>query len=287
MSLQAALMEPSTPTVGRGARWQGLGTRAAASAVMMPLALAAAWFGGIWFALLLAAIGLLMAREWCAIVHAGSRWQLLLHAVAALAAALLPFPLALLAAFTSWLGSGMAVLRGGRFGRPWRWLGVPYVALPILALTVLRADVAFGLVAVIWLLAAVWTADVGAYFAGRLIGGPKLAPRISPNKTWAGLGGAVAGAGLAAGIIAWAAELPGLAVLVALGVAVGVVEQLGDLFESAAKRSFGVKDSGALIPGHGGVLDRVDGLVFASVAAATLGIWRGGLDHAAGGFLAW
>lgn len=280
-------MEPSTPTIGRGARWQGLGTRAAAALAMAPLALAAAWFGGIWFSALLAVIGVLMAWEWCAIVHSGSRWQFGLHAVAALAAAFLPVPLALLAICACWLGSGMAVLRAGRFGRHWRWLGVPYVGLPVLALGVLRADAAFGFIAVIWLFAAVWTADVGAYFAGRLIGGPKLAPRISPNKTWAGLGGAVAGAGLAGTAVAYCAELPHLAMLAALGAAVGVIEQLGDLFESAAKRSFGVKDSGSLIPGHGGILDRVDGLVFAAVVVAALGIWRGGLANAASGFLAW
>lgn len=280
-------MEPSTPTIGQEARWQGLGTRVAASAALVPVVVGGAWLGGIWFSGLLAAIGIVMAWEWCAMVYPRNRWQFALHAVAVIAAAFLSVPLALLAIVACWLGSGMAVLRAGRFGRSWRWVGVPYIALPILALAVLRMDVAFGLVAVLWLFVAVWTADVGAYFAGRLIGGPRLAPNISPNKTWAGLGGAVAGAGLAAALVGYLAELPALTVIVALGAITGVIEQLGDLFESAAKRSFGVKDSGTLIPGHGGVLDRVDGLAFAAIAAVALGLWRGGLDHAASGFLAW
>jgi phosphatidate cytidylyltransferase len=122
----------------------------------------------------------------------------------------------------------------------------------------------------VWLLVVVWAADICAYFAGRLIGGPKLAPSISPKKTWAGLWGAVAGGalgGLALGY--WGGSVAFL-ILVVLGGFLAIIEQLGDLFESALKRHYGLKDSGRLIPGHGGLLDRVDGLVAATLCLAAI-----------------
>ena len=291
MSLRIAVMETPPPAASGGVRWADLRIRVLASAVLIPLVVADVWLGGLWFELLLAAIGLAMAWEWCAMVHQGNRWQLALHAFAALSAAFIPvdaaLPLTFLCILAAWLGSGLGVLRAGRFGRFWRWIGVPYVALPIVSLAILRSDATLGFEAVLWLFVVVWSADIGAYFAGRTIGGPRLAPAISPKKTWAGLAGALAAGGLAAGIVAMVAGLPPLWVLVALGAGMGLVEQIGDLFESAAKRSFGTKDSGRLIPGHGGVLDRVDGLAFAAVAAVTIGVLRGGLDSSAVGLLRW
>jgi phosphatidate cytidylyltransferase len=121
-----------------------------------------------------------------------------------------------------------------------------------------------------WLLAVVWAADICAYFAGRVIGGPKLAPRISPKKTWAGLWGAVAGGAVVGLVVGYLAGSAGFLRLVVLGGLLAIVEQLGDLFESALKRHYGVKDSGRLIPGHGGVLDRVDGLVAASLCLTAI-----------------
>jgi phosphatidate cytidylyltransferase len=150
----------------------------------------------------------------------------------------------------------------------------------------LRADEALGLTAVFFVFAVVWAADSAAYFAGRAIGGPRLAPAVSPNKTWAGLAGAVLAATIAGLVVAVVAGLPGLAIAL-LSAALAVTEQAGDLFESAAKRASGTKDTGSLIPGHGGVLDRVDGLIVAVSVAALLGAWRGGFDQAAAGLLIW
>jgi phosphatidate cytidylyltransferase len=156
----------------------------------------------------------------------------------------------------------------------------------LIPMTMLRNDAALGLVAILWLFAVVWAGDTGAYFAGRLIGGPRLAPAVSPNKTWAGaIGGAVAG--VAAGslvLVAAGFALRPMHLVVAL--AVSVSAQIGDLAESALKRQFGVKDASTLIPGHGGLMDRVDGLLFAATAALAIGFARGGAAPA-GGLLSW
>jgi phosphatidate cytidylyltransferase len=150
------------------------------------------------------------------------------------------------------------------------------------ALVWLRGDVG-GARLILWLMATVWATDIGAFFAGRLIGGPKLAPRISPKKTWAGLIGAMASAGLV-GIVAdfSVPGAPGAAVLAAAGAVMAVVAQAGDLGESWVKRHFGAKDSSALIPGHGGLLDRVDGLLAAALALAAWQWFSSG-----GGVLSW
>jgi phosphatidate cytidylyltransferase len=150
----------------------------------------------------------------------------------------------------------------------WVALGLPYMGGGGLALLNLRATPVSGAALTFYLLAVVWGTDIGAFAAGRLIGGPKLAPAISPSKTWAGLGGGIA----LAAILGYAAarmlgaHRPGVAIMLAPVLA--VVAQLGDLFESAFKRRSGVKESGDLIPGHGGVLDRIDGLVFAGIFMA-------------------
>jgi phosphatidate cytidylyltransferase len=268
-----------------------LTVRIAAAAVLIPLVLAVAWLGGWWFAGLLALAGGLMAREWCAIVHPNSAVQLWLHLLAVLAATLVPAfygaGAALLFVAAIWLAA--ALQAGTADPRPglWAFAGVPYVALPVVALVSLRADPAYGLTAIIWLLVVVWSADTAAYAAGRGIGGPKLAPSVSPNKTWAGLGGAAGGAALAGGLAGWAAGLPWLAPVIAIAALIGVIEQMGDLFESLLKRQHGVKDSGALIPGHGGMLDRVDGLVAAALAGVLIGALHAGPENSGAGLLAW
>lgn len=153
---------------------------------------------------------------------------------------------------------------------PWYGLGLVYVFIPCVALIWLRNDPQVGLQQIFWIVALVIAADTGAYIAGRSIGGPKLAPRVSPNKTWAGLGGAVVSAAAVGAITAVVMDLPSVAVLTAISAGLAVVEQAGDLAESAFKRHFGVKDASNIIPGHGGALDRVDGLI--AVAAAVAGI---------------
>jgi phosphatidate cytidylyltransferase len=169
---------------------------------------------------------------------------------------------ALVAAIAALMPDGVADRAAG---------GVIYVGLPALALVWLRNHVPGGAEHVLWLFLVVWATDIFAYFAGRSIGGAKLAPSISPGKTWAGLYGGMAGAGLTGGVVALAfgAGFWPASVLAAL---LAVVAQIGDLFESALKRRAGVKDSGHLIPGHGGLLDRIDGLVFAAPLFAAV-VW--------------
>jgi phosphatidate cytidylyltransferase len=268
-----------------------LGVRIAAAAVLIPLVLGLVWLGGWWFAGLLVLAGGLMAREWCAIVHGNSAVQLGLHLLAVLAATvvagLFSGAAALACIALIWLAASIHARLAAHSHGFWAFAGVPYVALPILALMSLRADPVYGLVAVGWLFVVVWSADTAAYAAGRGIGGPKLAPSISPGKTWAGLIGAAGGAALAGGLVGWLAGVPSLVPVVLVAGLLGVVEQLGDLFESLLKRQHGVKDSGAVIPGHGGMLDRVDGLVAASLAAIVIGMANTGAQQAGAGLLAW
>jgi phosphatidate cytidylyltransferase len=152
----------------------------------------------------------------------------------------------------------------------WASIGIALVALPAVALVWLRSIPDLGLDLLLWLLIVVWTTDTAAYAVGRRVGGPRLAPSISPGKTWAGLGGGVIGASLASVIAAWALGSERLVHAAGLGAVFAIVAQVGDLAESALKRRAGVKDSGSLIPGHGGVLDRVDGLLLTAPALAVL-----------------
>jgi phosphatidate cytidylyltransferase len=152
----------------------------------------------------------------------------------------------------------------------WAGIGVALVGVPALALVWLRALPEIGLGALLWLLIVVWTTDTAAYLVGRRVRGPRLAPTISPGKTWSGLGGGLIGASVASMVTAWALGSERLACAAGLGAGFAVMAQLGDLAESVLKRRAGVKDSGSLIPGHGGVLDRVDGLLLTAPALALL-----------------
>lgn len=271
--------------------WGDLGIRAMSAAVLIPAVIADVWAGGIWFNLFVALIGILMAMEWVTIVHRQSPIQFALHAAGAMCGALLPLDAGLTGALVAIailcaISAAVAVYERAD-GSFWRYLGVAYVSLPPIALVTLRHDPGYGIAAIIWVMVTVWSADTLAYFAGRIIGGPKLAPRISPKKTWAGLGGAMAGSALAAIVAAIWLGLPGMAFLAFLAALLAIVEQAGDLFKSAMKRHFGVKDSGRLIPGHGGVIDRVDGLVAVATAAALIGSLRAGIEHAGSGILLW
>jgi phosphatidate cytidylyltransferase len=151
----------------------------------------------------------------------------------------------------------------------WMAAGGAYIGASCISLIWIRNDWDNGLLAVIWILVLVWAADSGAYAAGRLIGGPKLAPKVSPNKTWAGLAGCVVSAGITGAVVAQTTDFDALYWLIAISAFIGLISQLGDLVESGVKRHFGVKDTSNLIPGHGGVLDRVDALL-AGISAAAL-----------------
>jgi phosphatidate cytidylyltransferase len=243
-----ALARGATASVPRVGR--DLWLRVASAVVLAPLAVLAAYLGGAWFIgfWLLAAAGILW--EWMGLVAA---------------ARVLP-----------------GAARAG-----WIAFGALYAGAMLAAPLVVRADAALGFVAMIFLFAVVWGTDVAAYFAGRLIGGPKLWPAVSPKKTWSGAAaGALAGtlAGLA---VAAVGEIHPIAPIVVLGLLLSVFSQFGDLFESALKRRFGVKDASHAIPGHGGFMDRLDGFIAAALAAALVGLARGGIDGAAGGFLLW
>jgi phosphatidate cytidylyltransferase len=152
----------------------------------------------------------------------------------------------------------------------WAAIGVVLIGLPAVALVWLRSLPEVGLSVMLWLLIVVWTTDGVAYLVGRRVGGPRLAPSISPGKTWSGLAGGVLGAGLASLIVASVLGSERLVHAAGLGAGFAVVAQLGDLAESMLKRRAGVKDSGSLIPGHGGVLDRVDGLLLTAPALSLL-----------------
>lgn len=173
-------------------------------------------------------------------------------------------------------------------GRPaWLVLGVVCSFGLLAAPVLIRGDPFWGFAALVWVFAVVWGSDVMAFCCGRLIGGPKLMPRVSPNKTWAGFIGGTSGAvglGVAVAALAGAPRLAPVALL-ALGAAVAT--QAGDLLESALKRHFGVKDTGSLIPGHGGVMDRVDGFLPAAVLIALVGLARGGVGGVGQGILLW
>lgn len=253
--------------------------RVVSGVVLALVALVAVLAGGWLFTLLGLAAILAMADEWSRLVPDASFAARL---VALLAAAILPAT-ALLAMEAGDTSLGLAAILPGAVlaaavaallpgGSPDRTAGgVLYVGLPIIAFVWLRNHVAQGTAHVLWLLVVVWATDICAYFVGRTLQGPKLAPAISPGKTWSGLLGGMAGAALFGGLLALAFGV-GFWLPAALGLALAVVAQAGDLFESALKRRAGVKDSGHLIPGHGGILDRIDGLIFAAPAFAAV-VW--------------
>lgn len=258
----------------------GLRLRVLSALVLAPVAVALVVVGGWSFVGLVVAVVALMALEWGRLSTTRfGPWYGRIAGTTALAigvgACLLAAsgqPKAALAVLL--IGAALAGLLTGVIGGPGRWigLGVGYVGLPALALIWLRALPEFGLSMVLWLLLVVWVTDTAAYFAGRRIGGPRLAPAISPGKTWSGLCGGIIGAALAGAGAAWMLDGTRLPQAAGLGAVLAIVAQAGDLVESALKRSAGVKDSGSLIPGHGGVLDRVDGLWFAAPALALAGL---------------
>ncbi len=253
-----------------------LKTRVISALILGPPVLAAVWIGGWVFKVLVILAAVLAAREWVRLVEPNrGRMPLALALVGVcgvVGLAVLFGASASLWAAIALFGLLFLAARGN--GLPHCWLiaaSVPYIGVACVSLIWIRLQPGQdGLWLLLFLLLAIWATDIGAYAAGRTIGGPKLAPRISPKKTWAGLvGGMVFAALVGYGIALYAgAASPGIAALVAALLA--VAGQAGDLFESYMKRRSDVKDSGGLIPGHGGLLDRIDGLIVAAPLFALL-----------------
>ena len=172
-------------------------------------------------------------------------------------------------------------------GSGWKVAGIFYAGVLLMAPLILRRDAELGFLTIMLLFAVVWTTDVFAYFAGRAIGGPKLMPAVSPKKTWSGAVVGTAGAMIAAVLVANLFGSFNRTAIAGIALLLSVVSQLGDLLESWIKRRFGAKDASQLIPGHGGVMDRLDGFWAAALVACLIGLLRGGFDGATRGLLVW
>ncbi len=252
------------------AKGSDLATRTGVGLALASVALAALWFGGFVFWLLAVVIALGMLREWAGLEKAPPKTaRLMLFTLSVPLAIMCPlaagpdfFALGLIAAAVFFTG---IITRRATLA-----FGMVYVGLPVLGLLLIREQ-PLGLLYAFWMLGLVWLCDIGAYFAGRALGGPRLAPVISPNKTWAGLIGGVASAWAFGFVLYYGFDLPCRLMLATPVLA--LFSQAGDLFESWLKRRAGVKDSGDLLPGHGGLLDRLDGVVPVAPAAALLVMW--------------
>jgi phosphatidate cytidylyltransferase len=284
--------DPADPSGTIAPRGGELMLRVCSALVLVPLAIGTAYLGGWPFAIFwaLAAIGVFW--EWNGLVAGEARQSVVPIGGAGLVVSLV---LAGNGRLTGAIGLVIAIAIGiigiapiaSRRLRAWAAGGVPYAGAIGMAPIVLRSDSEYGFLAAMFLFASVWATDIVAYFLGRLIGGPKLLPRVSPRKTWSGAISGLAGAVLAGVAVAAAAGLSGLFAIAFVAAILSAVAQAGDLFESLLKRKFGAKDSSHLIPGHGGLMDRLDGFVFAAAVAALIGILRGGVGAPARGLLVW
>lgn len=290
--------DPARPVPTASSGGSELILRILSGLVLAPLALIVAYLGGWAFVAFWGIAALIVLWEWCTLVAGGERRTVLLITGAAVLLAIL------LAATTAAedsshsvrLVAGSTLLLMGMLAtaalapvdrRVWTAVGIPYAGLLGMAPIVLRNDTQYGFLAIVLLFAIVWATDIVAYFVGRAVGGPKLAPRVSPKKTWSGAIGGTVAAIAAALVVAGVAGLPNLGALGLIAAAASALAQAGDLFESAIKRRFGAKDSSHLIPGHGGLMDRLDGFVAAAALAALIGLVHGGVQEPARGLLVW
>ncbi|MGY8711358.1 phosphatidate cytidylyltransferase [Bradyrhizobium sp. 18BD] len=280
------MSEPDAASAGAKPAPSNLVMRVLAALVLAPLTIAAAYAGGWLWALLVTLVSIGLFAEWLTVVGAGSA---ALTGAGTVVIAMMGLCVAAGALKTAIIvgcvgGAIIMLIARGKF--VWAATGFAYAAAALLASILVRKDLANGFSALMFILLVVWATDIGGYFAGRSIGGPKLWPRVSPKKTWSGaLGGFTASLAVAAGFAACGI---GKAVpLLLVSAVLSVVSQLGDLFESAVKRRFGVKDSSHLIPGHGGLLDRLDGFVAAILAAWLIGFLRHGVHSAGSGLMVW
>lgn len=276
-----------TDVTERRARSGALGPRVVSALVLAPVALGCVALGGVAFTALVGLSACLMAYEWSRLSEPGAALfaAVLQGSVLVAVVALAMFGRLAEAALVGIGGLALAAVsaRLRKASAVWPVLGLVYLGVPCAALVWLRSAPPDGARLVLWTLFLVWAVDIGAYAAGRTFGGPKLAPRISPGKTWSGLVGGAAVGSLVAGLAGAVLHLGPALGLAGLGAALAVLEQGGDLAESAFKRHWQAKDAGNLIPGHGGLLDRVDGLLAVVPVVALLAAWRAA--HGAAGLL--
>jgi len=266
--------------------------RVVSAVVLVPLVLALAYVGG-WPFLILCALGAEgILWEWTRMVVGAVDYSTLVPGWAALLVALVFTAvnqpgLAVIALAIGALLAAVAAEKRRLSRTAWAAGGVIYAGVAFLGPALLRGDAEFGFAAFLFLAVTVWMTDTLAYFVGRALGGPLLWPQVSPNKTWSGVVGGLAG-GVAGGtLVAYANGLGRLAVVGVVALVLSAAAQCGDLFESALKRRFGIKDTGQLIPGHGGLMDRLDGFLVAALAALLIGIFHQGTDAPARGLLLW
>lgn len=260
-------------------RVDALRLRILSAAVLVPLAIAAAWLGGA----LLAAVTLvgagLMGWEWGRLTDRGgfrARGALVAATeVAGVGVAVLGAPAPALGVVVAGALARAALPAPERNASLWAGIGTLWIGAACVGLLWLAGEPAVGRATTLWLFAVVWATDSAAYLVGRWAGGPRLAPRWSPKKTWSGAVGGLAAAGLVGAITAKTLGFSMLSPVLWLSVGLSVAAQAGDLAESAAKRRFGVKDTSGLIPGHGGLLDRLDGMLAALLVAAVMALARG------------
>ncbi len=256
---------PAARPAGNG-NWSDFGVRLASALILAPIALGALWRGGLAWQALVAVAMVGLAAEWSRLAGL-PRWNLALF-TAVLGSWLL-------AVLLGWLAGSLALLlftlvTAWRFG----WFaacGIPYIGIGAFSLLWLRLQPQAGLHDTMFLVAVIWATDIGAYMAGRLLGGAKLAPRISPGKTWSGSLGGLISAMLAGALLA-SGEHGSAPPALAAALLLSLCAQAGDLLESAIKRKLGVKDSGRTIPGHGGLFDRLDGFLAAAPVAVILAL---------------
>jgi phosphatidate cytidylyltransferase len=267
---------------------RNLALRIASSLTLAPLAIVSAYFGGWAFAAFWAVGAVAVWWEWVHIMLPRDHLVPFITgaSVLVLATGLTATEHEQLALLITALGA-LAVTVLANHRPAWLAGGIVYSGALLLGSMTVRNEIETGFMAVIFLFAVVWSADIAGYFVGRAFGGPKLAPSISPGKTWSGALGGFAASIVAALCVAYFFGSQEFLRAAVLGGLISVVAQSGDLFESKVKRKFDVKDSGALIPGHGGVMDRIDGYIAAAAALALLHVGHGFVSEAPARFLVW
>jgi phosphatidate cytidylyltransferase len=272
--------------------------RTASAAVLAPLAIATAFVGGWVFVAACTLTAALVLWEWSILVRRAPDWRILAPGVPALCAAAvlaqvgapgMAIATAGLGAFAAAVAITLPPRRAERSvaAMVWAAAGLVYAGIVLISPIVLRSDPQLGFTALAFLFATVWSTDIFAYLTGRKLGGPLLAPRLSPKKTWAGALGGLAGGVVAGALVAYASAGTYPVAAGVLALILSIAAQGGDLLESSVKRRFGAKDTSTLIPGHGGVMDRVDGFLVAALIAVVIGALRFGAAASARGLLLW